>query len=188
MFGGEQFHTTNWPEELDLTGKRVAVVGTGATAVQIVPEIADQAAQLFVFQRSPVWVGPKKDPEYTDEERAEFRNNPDAMKQLRHGLYQSWETSSIDLHRTGTDVNMNAEQRARLQIQRSVSDPELAQALTPDHNYTCKRATISNSYYASFDKHNVTLVPSAVDSLTHTGANVGRPSLRSGCHYFCNRI
>jgi len=168
-FEGEQFHTTDWPDDLDLTGKRVAVVGTGATAVQIVPEIADAVDQLFVFQRNPVWVGPKKDPEYTAQEREEFRNNPAALKKLRHDLYQSWESSSIDLHRAGTSVNANAEQRARQQIERSVSDPEVAKALTPAHNFTCKRATISNRYYATFEKENVTLVCGAVESLTQTG-------------------
>ena len=169
LFEGEQFHTTSWPEGLDLTGKKVAVVGTGATAVQIVPEIADQVDELFVFQRSPVWVGPKKDPEYTVEERAEFRSNPDAVKELRHALYEAWESSSVDLHRAGTAVNTNAEQRAREQIKRSVSDPEIASALTPNHNFTCKRATISNRYYATFDKDNVTLVCGEVDALTKTG-------------------
>ena len=176
LFQGEQFHTTSWPEGLDLTGKRVAVVGTGATAVQIVPEIADQVAELFVFQRSPVWVGPKKDPQYTSEELAEFRTNPSAVKELRRALYEAWETSSVDLHRAGTAVNSNAEQRAREQIQRSVSDPELAKALTPDHNFTCKRATISNRYYATFDKLNVTLVCGEVDALTRTGLNASNQS------------
>ncbi len=71
-----QFHTTDWPDDLDLTGKRVAVIGTGATAVQIVPEIADRAAELVVFQRSPVWVGAKRDDEYSEAEREEFRRNP----------------------------------------------------------------------------------------------------------------
>ncbi len=168
-FEGRQFHTTNWPDDLDLIGKRVAVVGTGATAVQVVPEIADQVAELYVFQRSPVWVGPKKDPEYTDEEREEFRSNPAALKQLRQNLYDAWESSSIDLHRAGTDVNTNAELRARQQIERSVSDPVVARALTPDHNYTCKRATISNKYYATYDKSNVTLVTGEVESLTKSG-------------------
>ena len=169
LFEGEQFHTTAWPDDLELKGKRVAIVGTGATAVQIVPEIADQVDELIVFQRSPVWVGPKKDPAYTEEERAEFRDNPGALKKLRHDLYQAWETSSVDLHRVGTDINENAERRAREQILRSVSDPELVKTLTPDHNFTCKRATISNRYYATFDKANVTLVSGAVDSLTRTG-------------------
>jgi len=169
LFEGVQFHTTNWPEELDLRGKKVAVVGTGATAVQIVPEIADQVDELFVFQRSPVWVGPKKDPEYTDEERAEFRSNPEAVTQLRHALYEAWESSSADLHRAGTAINTNAEKRAREQIKRSVTDPQLATALTPDHNFTCKRATISNQYYATFDREHVTLVCGAVDAVTKTG-------------------
>ena len=169
LFEGEQFHTTSWPEGLDLTGKKVAVVGTGATAVQIVPEIADQVDELYVFQRSPVWVGPKKDPEYTAEERAEFRSNPAAVKELRHALYEAWESSSADLHRAGTAINTNAEQRAREQIKRSVSDAEIANALTPNHNFTCKRATISNRYYATFDKDNVTLVCGEVDTLTKSG-------------------
>ena len=169
LFEGEQFHTTSWPEGLDLTGKKVAVVGTGATAVQIVPEIADQVDELYVFQRSPVWVGPKKDPEYTVEERAEFRSNPAAVKELRHALYEAWESSSADLHRAGTAINTNAEQRAREQIKRSVSDAEIANALTPNHNFTCKRATISNRYYATFDKDNVTLVCGEVDALTKSG-------------------
>lgn len=169
LFEGEQFHTTDWPEDLDLTGKRVAVVGTGATAVQVVPEIADQVDELLVFQRNPVWVGPKKDPEYTDEERAEFRKNPEAVKKLRHDLYEAWESVSEDLHRAGTDVNTNAEKRAREQIKRSVSDPELVKALTPEHNFTCKRATISNRYYDTFDKDNVTLVCGAVSAMTPKG-------------------
>ena len=168
-YKGVQFHTTSWPEQLELAGKRVAVIGTGATAVQVVPEIADQVDKLYVFQRSPVWVGPKKDPEYSEEERAEFRSNPNALKALRQGLYDAWESSSIDLHRAGTEVNRNAEQRARDHIKRTVSDPEVAAALTPEHNFTCKRATVSNRYYATYEKSNVVLVPGEVESLTPTG-------------------
>lgn len=169
LFEGEQFHTSNWSDDFDLAGKRVAIIGTGATTVQLAPEIADQVEELIVFQRSPVWVGPKKDPEYTEEERAEFRSNPAAMQKLRQGLYDGWESTSIDLHRAGTAVNTNAELRARENIKRSVSDPEVAKALTPDHNFTCKRATVSNRYYPTFEKTNVTLVAGAVDALTPTG-------------------
>ena len=176
-FEGLQFHTSNWPQDLNLTGKRVAVVGTGATAVQVVPEIADTVSELFVFQRNPVWVGGKKDPEYTAQEREEFRNNPDALKQLRYELWRSWETTSVELHRDGTPINQNAEKRAREQIQRSVSDPEVAKALTPDHNFACKRPTISNKYYATYDKANVTLVTGAVESLDATGV------VSAGEHY-----
>jgi len=169
QFEGAAFHTTDWPEDLSLAGKRVAIVGTGATAVQIVPEIADEVAELFVFQRNPVWVGAKKDPGYSKEQRSEFASNPDALKEVRRELYTSWENTSIELHTAGTQINAMAESRARQQIEESVSDPILARALTPDHNFACKRPTISSRYYATYDRHNVTLVTAAVDSLTASG-------------------
>jgi cation diffusion facilitator CzcD-associated flavoprotein CzcO len=172
-FDGITFHTTDWPEDLNLEGKRVAVVGTGATAVQVVPEIADQVAELIVFQRSPVWVGAKKDPEYTPEELEEFRTNPAAVQALRQRLWDSWEASSIALHTEGTEVNRTAEERARQLIEQSVSNPELVRALTPDHNFACKRPTISNRYYATFDLPHVLLVTGAVDSLTPSGVVSG---------------
>lgn len=177
IFAGEMFHTTDWPDDLDLAGKRVAVVGTGATAVQIVPEIADKVAQLMVFQRHPVWVGAKKDPEYSDAEREEFRSNPTALKNIREDLWQLWETTSVELHQAGSYVNTTAETRAREQIERSVSDPEVAKALTPDHNFACKRPTISNRYYQTYDKENVTLITGAVESLTQSGV------VSNGQHY-----
>lgn len=168
LYQGVQFHTTDWPDDFDLTSKRVAVVGTGATAVQLVPEIADQADELFVFQRSPVWVGPKKDPEYTAAEREEFRTNPVALQNIREQLYELWEPTSVELHQAGTDINATAEARARHEIERSVADPELANVLTPDFNFACKRPTISSRYYQTFTEANVTLIAGAVDSLTES--------------------
>ena len=169
LFEGQIFHTANWPQNLDLQGKSVAVVGTSATAVQVVPNIANEAASLIVFQRSPVWVGEKRDLEYTAEEREEFRTNPKALQAIRQELYESWEQTSVELHRAGTRINTMAEERARQQIEHSVSDPALAKALTPNHNFACKRPTISNQYYSTFEKDNVSLVSSAMDSFTRTG-------------------
>lgn len=137
---------TSFTHDVDQAGKRVAVVGTGATAVQVVREIADDAAELFVFQRNPVWVGAKGDPEYSDEEKDEFRSNPAALRNHRLELWHNWESIAVELHRAGSRINTIAEQRARDQILSSVSDPELIEALTPDHNFTCKRPTISNRY------------------------------------------
>lgn len=166
VFQGLQFHTSDWPDDLDLSGKRVAVVGTGATAVQLVPELADVAAELVVFQRSPVWVGPKKDPEYTDAEREKFRTDPAALKEIRDQLYNLWEGTSVELHRAGTHVNTTAEARARHEIEHAVTDPDLAKALTPDFNFACKRPTLSSRYYQTFERDHVRLVPGSVDSLT----------------------
>ena len=137
--------------------------------MQVVPELADRVAELIVFQRSPVWVGAKKDPEYSAEEREEFRTNPAALAALRQKLYDAWEYTSVELHKEGTEVNRGAEARARQLIDQSVSNPELARALTSDHNFACKRPTISNRYYATFDKPNVLLVTGAVESMTETG-------------------
>ncbi len=177
LFEGTSFHTTNWPDDLDFSDKRVAVIGTGATAVQIVPEVAEVAAELMVFQRSPVWVGAKRDDHYTDEQREAFRADPSAMQKLRQDLWDTWEHTSVELHREGTDINKMAEARARQMIEQSVSDPEVAKALTPDHNFACKRPTISNRYYATFNRDNVLLVTGGVESLTATGL------MSSGHHY-----
>ena len=169
LYEGLQFHTSEWPDDLDLSGKRVAVVGTGATAVQLVPELADVVAEVVVFQRSPVWVGRKNDPEYTAEEREEFRTNPEALRHIRERLYNLWEPTSIELHKDGSQVNRGAEAGARHEIEQSVSDPDLAKALTPEFNFACKRPTMSSRYYQTFDQPHVSLVCGSVESLTASG-------------------
>ncbi|MEM6581398.1 MAG: NAD(P)/FAD-dependent oxidoreductase [Pseudomonadota bacterium] len=168
-FKGHVFHTSNWRHDIDLTGLRVALVGTGATAVQVVPSIADTVGELTVFQRSPVWVGEKKDPAYTAEQREEFASDPKLMKKHRWELWKSWESTSLDMATAGTYANTESERRARLHIQNAVTDPDLVAALTPDYNFTCKRPTLSNGYYQSFSKDHVHLVTGAVESFTETG-------------------
>ncbi|PCI32502.1 MAG: 4-hydroxyacetophenone monooxygenase [Alphaproteobacteria bacterium] len=168
-FGGPMFHTADWQHDVDLKGKRVAVVGTGATAVQCIPEIAKEAESLYVFQRSPVWVGPKNDPFYSEEEKADFNNDPVALKKHRWDLWKSWETTGLDMVKAGSAINMTAERRARDLIKRSLVNPELAKKLTPDYNFTCKRPTFSNNYYSTFELDNVHLVTSGVDNVTETG-------------------
>ena len=168
-FQGHTFHTSNWQHDIDLTGLRVAVVGTGATAVQVVPEIAKKVASLTVFQRSPVWVGEKSDPAYSSEEQREFTQNPAAMKKHRWDLWQRWETEGVDMATAGSYANTESERRARLHIDKSVQNPELAALLTPDYNFTCKRPTLSNVYYSSFAQDHVHLVTEGVQAFTKTG-------------------
>lgn len=165
-FTGPVFHTSNWQHDIDMAGKRVAVIGTGATAVQCVPELAKEVSQLYVFQRSPVWVGPKSDPLYTEEEKQRFRDDPHYLHQHRWTLWRNWETTGLDMVKAGSDVNALSEQRARDLITRSVQDPALAEKLTPDYNFTCKRPTFSNDYYASFEHPNVRLVTSPIDAFS----------------------
>ena len=85
-FSGPMFHTAEWQHEVKLSGMRVGVIGTGATAVQVVPELANEVSELVVFQRSPVWVGHKKDPEYSLEDKVRFQNDPAALRAHRQEL------------------------------------------------------------------------------------------------------
>lgn len=173
MFDKPLFHTSNWRHDVVLEGKSVGVVGTGATAVQCVPEIAKKTQQLYVFQRSPVWVGPKGDAEYSADEIQAFRDDPALMKKNRWQLWRSWETTGLDMVKAGSDINKASETRARDLIAKSVSTPDLARKLTPDYNFTCKRPTFSNSYYATFERPNVELVTSPIERITAGGIHTG---------------
>lgn len=173
MYEKPIFHTSNWNHNVALEGKTVGVVGTGATAVQCVPEIAKKAKKLIVFQRSPVWVGPKDDSEYSASEIRAFRDDPVLMKKSRWQLWRSWETTGLDMVYAGSDINKASEKRALELIERSVSTPGLANKLTPDYNFTCKRPTFSNSYYATFERSNVELVTEHIESVTSAGIRAG---------------
>ncbi|MCV6625234.1 MAG: NAD(P)/FAD-dependent oxidoreductase, partial [Cellvibrionaceae bacterium] len=165
-FTGPVFHTSNWQHDIDMKAKRVAVIGTGATAVQCVPELAKEVAELYVFQRSPVWVGPKSDPVYSEEEKQAFRDDPNKLHQHRWTLWRNWETTGLDMVRAGSDINTLSERRARELIARSVQSPELAAKLTPEYNFTCKRPTFSNDYYATYEKPNVHLLTSPIEAIS----------------------
>lgn len=167
------FHTSNWRHDVALDGQTVGVIGTGATAVQCVPEIAKKSNKLYVFQRSPVWVGPKSEAVYSAAERQAFRDDPMLLKKNRWQLWRSWETTGLDMVKAGSEINKLSERRARELIEKSVSEPELAEKLTPDYNFTCKRPTFSNHYYATFERPNVELVTAPIESITERGLFAG---------------
>jgi cation diffusion facilitator CzcD-associated flavoprotein CzcO len=174
-FGGKSFHTSNWDHTVSLTGLRIGMIGTGATAVQAAPALAEAARGFYLFQRTPSWVGPKMDPVYTDRQRAEFASNPDALRRHRWELWRQWESTGQDLFTAGTPLNQLIEKRARENIKNHVEDPGLVERLTPEYNVTCKRPTISDKYYPIFNHDNVHLVTEAIDSVTPNGLR-----LRSG--------
>ena len=161
-FSGPCFHTARWRDDVDLSGKQVVMIGTGATAVQCGPKLAEIADKLTVFQRTPVWVGPKKNPQIAPEEIALLSRDRDALRAKRWELWRGWETTSLEMVTEGSRINRKGEQLARDNIAQSVADPDLRAALTPDYNYTCKRPTISNVYYAMFERDNVDLITSGV--------------------------
>jgi cation diffusion facilitator CzcD-associated flavoprotein CzcO len=168
-FGGSSFHTARWDHTVDLVGKRVGMVGTGATAVQSAPEVAEQASAFFLFQRSPIWCGPKRDEPFSTQQKDAFAADPDLLRQYRWSMWKSWETSGVDIFTVGTGANRKAQEAARRNLLDNVDDPTLAAKLMPDYNITCKRPTFSNRYYPMFNRPNVELVTSPIEAVLPTG-------------------
>jgi len=160
-FRGRAFHSAEWDHAYDLRGKRVAVIGTGASAIQFIPQIAPDVAQLSVFQRTPPWIVPKMDRPIRGWERALFRWAPGYMWLFRKLLYWRQELLAV-----GFTVNpkfmKRIEQFARKHIARSIADPALREKVTPDYLIGCKRILISNDYYPALGRANVELVTEGI--------------------------
>jgi cation diffusion facilitator CzcD-associated flavoprotein CzcO len=167
-FAGEFFHSAQWDSDCDLTGKRVAVVGTGASAIQFVPQIARDVEQLHLFQRTPPWVLPKPDRPTTRLERALFRIAPALQQAYRSLIY--WRLESRVLGFTVHPKAMKAlELVGRLHIRRAIKDPSVRQAVTPDYTIGCKRILMSNDYYPALARDNVDLITGGVQRVTERG-------------------
>ena len=163
-FAGTMFHSARWPADHDLTGERVGVIGSAASAVQFVPEIAKQAGQLHVFQRTANWVVPRDDDPYDDETLERFRRDPSLVREHRLKIWRD-----VERFVTFPASMVAAAERAGLRNLALVEDPEVRAKLTPDHPYGCKRPLISNDWYPTFNRPNVELVTERIRAVTPTG-------------------
>ena len=163
-FTGTMFHSAEWNHDHELAGARVAVIGTGASAVQFVPQIQPQVEQLHLFQRTPSWVMPDPDRAVSDFERAMFRRVPATQRAFRAGIYFLQETTVF-----GTIVNRRlseaGEAIARRHLRRQVPDPELRAKLTPRYTLGCKRITLSNTYLRALTQPNAELVTEPISEI-----------------------
>jgi cation diffusion facilitator CzcD-associated flavoprotein CzcO len=167
-FEGTIFHTARWNHDHDLRGKRVAVVGTGASAIQAVPEIAQQAAHLDVIQRTPPWVVPHRDRPITRVERALYKAVPPLQRLVRAGVYFSRELLVPGLvYRP--QILKAVEKLARKHIKDQVPDPELRAKVTPSYTIGCKRILPSNKWYPALGRDNVELVTDAIAEIRPNG-------------------
>ena len=172
-FTGELFHSARWDHDVDFAGKRVAVVGSGASAVQLMPRIAEVAEHVTVFQRSAPYVVPRADRAYTDAERGLFAKDPSEITRLRSQLF--WAAEEGFAERAGDPSRTEAARdRALTHLAAGVADPRMRERLTPNYEIGCKRVLISNDYFPAFERYGVTLVTSpiaAVDGGTAIGAD-----------------
>ncbi|MGH9185172.1 MAG: flavin-containing monooxygenase [Acidimicrobiales bacterium] len=172
-FGGKIMRSARWDHTYDLREKRVGIIGTGASAVQIIPEIAPIAGRLDVYQRTPIWVGPKFDPLTPELVQRLFRRVPPAQELVRRMATRGTELVLIDLvvhHRRVPFIARGLAFLSRRWWYRSqVPDPELRRRLTPDYGIGCKRPSVSNSYLKTFTRSNVELVTDPIDRITEQG-------------------
>ncbi|MET7637460.1 NAD(P)/FAD-dependent oxidoreductase [Streptomyces sp. NPDC005438] len=160
-FTGQVFHSAQWDHDFDPTGKRVAVIGTGASAIQIVPAIQPQVGRLTLFQRTPAWVMPRMDREISGAERWLHRNLP-VTRSLRRGLLWGIRELQVGAFTKHPGQLGLTEKLALAHMRRAVKDPELRRRLTPDYRIGCKRILLSNSYYPALARPNVDLVASGL--------------------------
>jgi cation diffusion facilitator CzcD-associated flavoprotein CzcO len=166
-FEGPAFHTARWDHDVDLAGKRVAVIGTGASAVQVVPRIQPQVERLTVFQRTPPWIMPHPGRPVRPRERALFRALPPLQRLVRGGVYWGRETFVLPFrfHR----LSRLPERIALRHLEQQVADPVLRARLTPRYEVGCKRILMSNEYLPALQQPNAELVTQAIAEIAPGG-------------------
>lgn len=160
-FEGRVFHSARWDNQHDLTGRKVAVVGTGASAIQFVPKIADQVESLEIFQRTPPWIMPKADRPISEREHRIFRRVPLAQRLYRDFVYWARESTALGFA-VNPKIMKLAQGVAKRHLAHQVPDRALREKLTPDYTMGCKRVLISNDYYPALSRPNVDLVTDGI--------------------------
>jgi cation diffusion facilitator CzcD-associated flavoprotein CzcO len=171
-FGGKVIRSQEWDHDYDLGGKRVAVIGTGSTAVQLIPPIARIAGRLDVYQRRPIWVFSKADYKIPRPVRWAFGHVPGLQRAVRFVASSIVETALVGIVTFGQRFKPLSTVPAwacKRFLHSQVKDPELRRKLTPDHGFGCKRPSVSNRYYRTFTRENVDLVTDGIERITPTG-------------------
>jgi cation diffusion facilitator CzcD-associated flavoprotein CzcO len=163
-FAGEQFHSARWNHSFELKDKRVAVIGTGASAIQFVPRIAPQVRQLHLFQRTPAWILPRPDRRIPERTKWVLRHVPGANRALRNWLYLSLDLRSVAFTVEPRLLRAVAPMCRRF-IAKQIRDPELRRKVTPSYTPGCKRLLMANDYYPTLERDNVELVTDGIEQI-----------------------
>lgn len=167
-FEGKLIHSARWDADYDYAGKRIAVIGTGASAIQIVPELGKIAGQLDVYQRTAPWIIPRNERPYLPIENWAFRNIPGLQNLIRGGIYTANEAVAAGMTHAPAALKP-VEGLCRANIFRGIRDGELRKKVTPTFAVGCKRILKSNEWYPTLDRDNVDLVTDPITRITETG-------------------
>jgi cation diffusion facilitator CzcD-associated flavoprotein CzcO len=167
-FSGAVFHSAEWDHDQDLAGKRVAVLGTGASAIQIVPAIADRVARLEVYQRTAPWVLPRHDRAYRRWERLAMRRIPGYQRLVRSLVYLARE-ATVPMFIAAPWIGSLVSRSATANIRRAIADPGLRAKVRPHFALGCKRVLVSSDWYPALARNNVELITEPISHLTPDG-------------------
>jgi cation diffusion facilitator CzcD-associated flavoprotein CzcO len=169
-FEGALFHSARWDHSVPLDGRRLGVIGTGSTAIQIVSASIDRVTRLSLFQRTAQWVLGQENPSYTDQEKAEFHEHPDVMRRLRADISLMFQEGFANAVVDASSPQMKAlEEGCLANLEDSVHDPELRERLRPDYRAACKRLVISPDFYEAIQKPNAELVTDPIQRIESAG-------------------
>ena len=167
-FAGTVMHTARWHGEVPLEGKRIAVIGTGASAIQLVPQLVDKAARVVLFQRTPAWILPRRERVFTPAERWLYAHVPGLRRAARALAYAAHELRAPGFV-WQPRILQSLEPLVLARLARHVRDPALREALTPRYRMGCKRVLISNDFYPAMQRRNVQLVTTPVERVVADG-------------------
>lgn len=168
-FAGAKFHSAQWQHDYDMRGKRVAIVGSGASTIQFLPEVAKEAASVTLFQRTAPWVMPKPDRQVSRFEKLLFRFVPGLQRLLRAGIYWRAELFLKAYLNTNSWMHGFGERQIRKYVEASFADEELRDKVMPKFKLGCKRTLLSNDYYPALNRDNVSVVNHAVAKVSRDG-------------------
>jgi cation diffusion facilitator CzcD-associated flavoprotein CzcO len=168
-FAGAAFHSAQWDHSVPLDGKRVGIIGTGSTAVQMVSALVDRVAKLSLFQRTAQWIMPQENPEYSDEEKAAFRADPERMAELHDQLGEMFGVfANAVVDAQSPEIKM-IEEACRANLENNVHDDALREKLRPDYRAACKRLIISTDFYDAIQKPHADLVTEGIERIEPEG-------------------
>jgi cation diffusion facilitator CzcD-associated flavoprotein CzcO len=176
-FEGAVFHSSRWDHDVKLDGARIGIVGTGSTAVQMTSALVNRAGRLSLFQRTAQWIMPAENPPYSDDEKAEFRANPEQLAELRTNLTQMFDVfANAIVDADSPEMKMIADM-CRDNLESNVRDPELREALRPDYQAACKRLIVSPDFYEAIQQPNAELATDRIDRIEAAGVRTADGTL-----------